>query len=117
MHYRVLSYAKTLSLAGLVAVAVASAAHALRRAVREKSRFAEAPPPDMLFASLRTCHPPHEGPTRGRSKRPFRNWLSGVQLVEQRLCLLQVERVEAFSEPAIGRSEKIVGPVSCSLAR
>ena len=31
MHYRVLSYAKTLSLAGLVAVAVASAAHAQKK--------------------------------------------------------------------------------------
>jgi hypothetical protein len=31
----------------------------------------------------------------------FRNWLSGVQLIEQRLRLLQIERVEAFGEPAI----------------
>ena len=30
----------------------------------------------------------------------FRNWLSGVQLVEQRLGLFQIERVEAFNEPA-----------------
>jgi hypothetical protein len=35
--------------------------------------------------------------------------LSGVQLVEQRLGLLQIARVEAFSEPAVDRSEKIAG--------
>jgi hypothetical protein len=39
-------------------------------------------------------------------KRPFRNWLSGVQLIEQRLCLLQIARVEAFSEPAVNRSKQ-----------
>ena len=38
-----------------------------------------------------------------------RNSFSGIQLVEQRLGLLQVERVEAFGEPAIDRSEKIAG--------
>jgi hypothetical protein len=27
---------------------------------------------------------------------PFRNWFSGVQLVEQRLGLSQIERVEAL---------------------
>jgi hypothetical protein len=32
-----------------------------------------------------------------------------VQLIEQSLGLLQVKRVEAFSEPAIDRGEKIVG--------
>ena len=31
------------------------------------------------------------------------------QLVEQDLSLLQIERVEAFGEPAIDRSEKIAG--------
>ena len=35
--------------------------------------------------------------------------LSGVQFVEQRLGLFQIERVEAFGEPAIDRSEKIAG--------
>jgi hypothetical protein len=29
----------------------------------------------------------------------FRSWLSSVQLIEQHLGLLQIERVEAFSEP------------------
>ena len=32
--------------------------------------------------------------------------LSGVQLIEQSLGLLQIERVEAFREPAIDRSEQ-----------
>ena len=32
-----------------------------------------------------------------------------MQLMEQRLGLLQIDRVEAFSEPVIKRSEKIVG--------
>ena len=34
--------------------------------------------------------------------------LSG-QLGKQRLCLFQIERVEAFSEPAVDRSEKLAG--------
>ena len=33
----------------------------------------------------------HEG---SPAKRPFRNWLSGVQLLQQRLRLLQIARVE-----------------------
>ena len=32
-----------------------------------------------------------------------------MQLAEQRLRLLQIERVEAFGEPAVDRSEKIAG--------
>jgi hypothetical protein len=40
-----------------------------------------------------------------------KNSLSGVQLIEQRLGLLQIERIEAFREPAIDRSEEIVGLV------
>ena len=40
------------------------------------------------------------------SKRPFRNWLSGVQLLQQRLRLLQIARVEPFGEPAVDRSEQ-----------
>ena len=40
-------------------------------------------------------------------KRPFRNSLSGMQLVEQRLGLLQIGRVEAFGEPPIDRSEQL----------
>jgi hypothetical protein len=34
------------------------------------------------------------------NERPFRNWLSGVQLIEQSLGLLQIERIEAFGESA-----------------
>jgi hypothetical protein len=32
-----------------------------------------------------------------------------MQFIEQRLNLLQIERVEAFGEPAIDRSEKVAG--------
>jgi hypothetical protein len=45
-------------------------------------------------------------------------WLyawSGVQLIEQRLRLFQIERVEAFSEPAVDRSEKIAGLIRLTL--
>jgi len=45
----------------------------------------------------------------------FRNCLSGVQLVEQSLGLLQIERVEAFGEPAVDRSEEIVGLLPLAL--
>jgi hypothetical protein len=34
----------------------------------------------------------------GESLRPFRNWLSGVQLVEQPLRLLQIKRFKSFRE-------------------
>jgi hypothetical protein len=33
--------------------------------------------------------------------------LSGAQFIEQRLRLLQIERIEAFGEPALDRSEKL----------
>ena len=36
---------------------------------------------------------------------PFRNSLSGVQLVEQRLRLFQIERIEAFGELSVDWSE------------
>jgi hypothetical protein len=39
----------------------------------------------------------------------------GGQLVEQSLGLLQIERVEAFGEPAVDRSEQIAGLVSLPL--
>ena len=38
-------------------------------------------------------------------RAPFRNWLSGMQLIEQGFGLLQIERVEAFSKPAVHWSE------------
>ena len=38
---------------------------------------------------------PSAGATPSSAKRPFRNWLSGVQLIEQRLSFFQIERVEA----------------------
>ena len=37
----------------------------------------------------------------------FGNSLSRMQLIEQRLSLLQVERVETLGEPAVDRSEEI----------
>ena len=48
---------------------------------------------------------------RGR----FETWLSDVHLIQQGLGLLQIERVEAFGEPAVDRSEKIVGLLPFSL--
>src|SRR5208282_6272725 len=44
-----------------------------------------------------------------------RDWLSAAQLIEQRLGLLQIERIEAFGEPAIDRSEKIAGLIPLAL--
>ena len=38
-----------------------------------------------------------------------------MQLIEQRLGLLQIERVEAFGEPAIDRSEKLAGLIPLAL--
>jgi hypothetical protein len=39
-------------------------------------------------------------------KRPFRNRLLGVQLLQKSLGLLQVERIEALGEPAVDRREQ-----------
>src|SRR5713101_2455139 len=39
-------------------------------------------------------------------QRPFRNWLSGVQLIEQRLRLLQIARVEPLRKPPVNRSQQ-----------
>ena len=44
-----------------------------------------------------------------------RNSLSGVQFVEQGLGLLQIERVEAFGEPAVDRSKKLAGRIPLAL--
>jgi hypothetical protein len=38
-----------------------------------------------------------------------------MQLIKQRLGLLQIERVEAFAEPVIDRSEKIAGLIPFAL--
>jgi len=40
---------------------------------------------------------------------------SGVQLVQQGLGLFQIERVEAFGEPAVDRSEKLAGRIPLAL--
>ncbi len=47
--------------------------------------------------------------------RPFRNSLSGVQLTEKSLGLLQIERVEALGEPAVDRSEQFASLLRLSL--
>ena len=71
------------------------------RQARKSSRSVRGKAAKQTAAKLR--------PKKGPSKRPFRNWLSGVQLVEQGLSLLQVDRVEAFGEPAVDRREEITG--------
>jgi hypothetical protein len=50
------------------------------------------------------------------SKRPFRNWWSGLQLIEQRLGLLQIECVETFGKPTVDRREKIAGIIVLALS-
>jgi hypothetical protein len=40
---------------------------------------------------------------------------SDGQLVEQSLRLLQIERVEAFGEPAVDRSEKLASLIPLAL--
>jgi hypothetical protein len=48
-------------------------------------------------------------------KSPWSASASRRQLVEQLLGLFQIERVEAFGEPAIDRSEKIAGLIPLAL--
>jgi hypothetical protein len=50
-----------------------------------------------------------------KPKRPFRNWLSGVQLTKESLGLLQVERVETLGKPAVDRSENVAGLIPLAL--
>ena len=40
-----------------------------------------------------------------------------AKLLQQRLSLFQIERVEAFGEPAVDRSEKIVGLIPLEQVR
>jgi hypothetical protein len=55
------------------------------------------------------------------NKSPFRNWLSCVQLLQQRLRLFQIARVEPFCKPPVHRSEQfarflhlaLVAPEAC----
>ena len=44
-------------------------------------------------------------PRRPLAMEVLRNSVSGAQLVEERLGLLQIERVEAFGEPAVDRRQ------------
>src|SRR6202040_2992409 len=41
--------------------------------------------------------------------------LSCRQLVEESLCLLQIERIETFGEPAVDRSEKLASLIPLAL--
>jgi hypothetical protein len=41
--------------------------------------------------------------------------LSNSQLIEQRLGLSKIERIEALSEPAIDRREKVAGLITLAL--
>jgi Arc/MetJ-type ribon-helix-helix transcriptional regulator len=41
--------------------------------------------------------------------------LSGAQLIEQSLCVLQIHCVEAFGKPAVDRSEKLAGFIALTL--
>jgi hypothetical protein len=45
----------------------------------------------------------------------LRNSMSGAQLVEERLGLFQIKRVEAFGEPTVHRSEKLAGFIPLAL--
>jgi hypothetical protein len=72
---------------------------------------------------------PHEGRENGRSGRAGKadySWHQPVsgesalgrvscQLLQQRLRLLQIERVEAFGEPAVDRSEQFAGRITHAL--
>jgi hypothetical protein len=40
----------------------------------------------------------------------LRNIASDGQVLEQPFCLFQIDRVEAFGEPAIDRSKEIASP-------
>ena len=59
----------------------------------------------MQTLALRHAH--HALCSLGNLSRP--RALSYSQLVEQYLSLLQIGRVEAFTEPSVDRSEKIAG--------
>ena len=43
------------------------------------------------------------------TQRRSRNWLSGMQFIEQDLDLFQIVCIEALDEPAVDRSEKLAG--------
>jgi hypothetical protein len=73
-----------------------------------------------MVRAARVVQPPHcvqhLSIERCRIERAsVRNWLSGLQLIEQRLRVLQIARVEAFSEPAVHRSKNGPQPASLDL--
>src|SRR5271155_4477312 len=61
---------------------------------------------DMMLHRRERREGPVSDSCAATKSRQFRNWLSGMQLIQQRLRLLQIERVEAFGEPAVDRSEQ-----------
>jgi hypothetical protein len=50
----------------------------------------------------------HRRPDSESELKVVGNRLSGAQFIEQRLGVLQIERIEPFHEPAVDRSEKII---------
>src|ERR1700730_480895 len=73
----------------------------------------------MPSNEFRRLHPTHNSHSRPRQwmigatrKRTFTSSMISAgsrQFVMQRLCLFQVDGVEAFGEPAVDRREKIAG--------
>src|SRR5215203_2083178 len=68
---------------------------AISTAVREDVASGCSPPPDMLFASLTTCHPPHKG--EGQKERSFRESFSSRT------------KIEFYPSPLWGGSARSVG--------
>jgi hypothetical protein len=69
-------------------------------------------------ATLSTYHGSPCGPLPAKSWRFLRGrfeTLSGVQLIEQRLCLLQIERVKALGEPAVDRCKQFASLLRLAL--
>jgi hypothetical protein len=65
------------------------------------------PQPDvLLLRNKRRFGPQEETHALQKKSERFRNSVSGVQLVEQGFSLIELERIEAFGEPALDRSEK-----------
>ena len=50
------------------------------------------------------------------TQRRSRNWLSGMQFIEQDLDLFQIVCIEALDEPAVDRSEKLAGLLLLALS-
>ena len=64
--------------------------------------------PERQSSVLEAAPAPNLHDAQGRGAGKIKSALS-CQLAEQRLGLVQIERVEAFGEPAVDRCEKIAG--------